>query len=131
MVTCGHRPALPAALSAAAVTAAAATAAGATAATAAGTILRFIDAQRASAHVEAIQRFHCLLCFRLGHLDETETARAARITIRREGYGFNRAVLCEQIAHLAFCRSKRQVAYVDLSHSNILKVQTNARITEP
>jgi S-methylmethionine-dependent homocysteine/selenocysteine methylase len=85
-------------------TAAARTATTAAATGAAGTILRFIDAQLTATHREAIQRLDGLGCLSLGHLDEAEAARAAGFAIRRQRYGLNRAVLREQVTHLGLSR---------------------------
>jgi hypothetical protein len=138
----GARTGLPAALTAATTTAAvAATAAAttavaatttraaaatgtATAATRAGTILRFIDAQGTATHVEAVERLHGALGVSLGHFYEAEAARAAGFAVCREGNGFDGAVLCEELAHIRFRRGERQVAHVNLGHSNILRSNT-------
>lgn len=69
----------------AAAAAAEATAAARTSATAtgAGTILRFIDAQRTTTHGIAVQRLDCAGRIFLRHFDKAETARTTRITIDR------------------------------------------------
>ena len=72
-------------------TAAAATAAGA------GTILRFIDAEGTTAHVEAVERLHGARGISLRHFDEAEAARPAGLAVGREGNGLDGAVLGEEL----------------------------------
>jgi hypothetical protein len=93
----------------------------ATATAAAGTaraILCFVDAQLTSTHREPVQRFDGLGGLGLRHLDETKAARAASLAISRQGYGLDRTVLREQIAHLGFGRRERQVSNIDLHDSD-------------
>ena len=92
-----------------------------TAATGARTILRLVDAQRATAHREAVQRLHRALRIGLRHLDEAEAPRTAGLAIGRERHRLNRAVLGEELANRGFVSRERQVAHIDLGHSNILR----------
>jgi hypothetical protein len=64
------------------------------------TLLRFINAQWATAHVEAIQRLDRRQSFILGHVHEAEPARAARLTIVDELDRFHLAVLFEHGANV-------------------------------
>jgi len=56
-----------------------------TAATAAGFVLRFIDLERATAKVLAIQRLHRLLRVSARHFHEAEAARLARVAVIDQG----------------------------------------------
>ncbi len=102
----------------AATTAATATAAGTTAATAAAalTFLCFIDAQRTTAHVLAIEGLDGALCFGARHFDEAEAARTAGFAIVDERHGLDGTVFFEQRTHILFCRGERQIANVDFRH---------------
>jgi len=127
---CGERQrALPA--TAAATTATAATAAVATATTAAaaeaatrttatatgaGTILRFIDAQRATAHRVAVEGLNGASCVILTHFNKAETARTTGITIDRKSDRSHFAVLSKQRADCRFISGKRQIAYINFCH---------------
>jgi hypothetical protein len=94
---------LPATAATATTTTASATAAVATTAAAAGTstaaaaaaglVLRLIHAQRASAHVVTVEVLDCACRIGLTHLDKTEAAGAAGLTIGGQRYRFDRAVL--------------------------------------
>jgi hypothetical protein len=106
-------------------TAAARTTATTAAAAGAGTILRFVDAQRTSAHVEAVQRLHGALCISLRHLDEAEAARPTGFTVGRQSDGLDGAMLREEVTHFALGGRERQVAHVNLGHSNILRKKTH------
>jgi hypothetical protein len=110
-------------------TAAAAAHAATTAAAAAGAraILGFIHAQRTAAHVESVQGAHRALGVRLRHFDEAEAARPAGLAVGREGNGLDGAVLAKQFLDVLLRRSERQVAHVDLGHSNILRDNTSNR----
>src|SRR6185436_9294612 len=78
---------------------------------------RFVDAQRPAADVFAIELRDGRLGFALvRHLDETETARAARLTIHEDLDGRNFAKRTEGIAKLVFAHAVRQIAYVDIHH---------------
>jgi len=119
--------ALPATAAAATATAATATVATATAAaeaatrttataTSAGTILRFIDAQRATAHRVAVEGLNGASCVILTHFNKAETARTTGITIDRKSDRSHFAVLSKQRADCRFISGKRQVAYVNFCH---------------
>jgi len=73
-----------------------------TAATAAGFVLGFIDLERATAKVLAVQRLHGLLGIGVRHFDEAEAARLAGIAIIDECNFLDGAVLGEQRAHGIF-----------------------------
>jgi hypothetical protein len=79
------------------------------------------DAQRATAHVEAIERLHGALRISLRHLDEAEAARPTGFTIGRQSDGLDGAMLREEVTHFALGGRERQVAHVNLGHSNILR----------
>jgi hypothetical protein len=101
-----------------ATTAAAAEATRTTAATAArtGTILRFVNAQRATAHRVAVEGLNGASRVILTHFNKAETARTTGITIDRKGDRSYLAVLCKQRADCRFISGKRQVAYVNFCH---------------
>jgi len=126
---CGERQrALPATAAATTATAGAATVATATAATpteatrttatatSAGTILRFVDAQRATAHRVAVEGLNGASRVILTHFNKAETARTTGITVDRKGDRSHLAMLCEQRADCRFISGKRQVAYVNFCH---------------
>jgi len=119
--------ALPATAATTTATAATATVATATAAaeaatrttataTSAGTILRFIDAQRATAHRVAVEGLNGASCVILTHFNKAETARTTGITIDRKSDRSHFAVLSKQRADCRFISGKRQVAYVNFCH---------------
>ena len=59
-------------------------------------VLRLVDLQGAAAHVLAIETLNRARRIRARHLDEAEAARLARVAIRDQGDGIDRAVLCKQ-----------------------------------
>jgi len=70
-----------------------ATAAAATTTTASATwlgtrrpFLRFIDAERSAAHLEAIGLLNRVLCFTGGHVDERKSTGASRLAVVDEFY---------------------------------------------
>src|SRR5688572_3877193 len=92
------------------------TAAAATA-TAAGLVLRFIDLERASAHVLAVEILDGARCILARHFHEAEAARLSRVAILDQGDRLDRAVLREQRADGIFVGGKGQVAHIDLAHT--------------
>jgi hypothetical protein len=89
-----------------------------TAATAAGFVLRFIDLERATAKVLAVQRLHGTLSVGARHFNETEAARLARITIIHQGDLFDRAVGSEQGAHRIVGRGEGKISNVKFGQEN-------------
>jgi hypothetical protein len=83
-----------------------------TAATAAGLVLGFIDLQRATAEVLAVQGLHGLLGVRARHFDEAEAARLARVTVIDERDFFHVAVGREQGAHRIFGSAEGKISNV-------------------
>ena len=75
-----------------------------------------IDAQGTPPHRIAVQRLDRSGRIGLGHFDEPEAARTARVTVDRQGHGLDRAVLGEQVPHRGFVSRERQVAYIDFRH---------------
>ena len=105
-------------------TAAAATAARtATTAAAALTLLRFVDAQRTTAHVLAVQGLDGTLCVGARHFDEAEAARTAGFTIVDQRDLLHRTVRFEQRANIMFSCGKRQVANIDFRHTDKLSLK--------
>jgi hypothetical protein len=93
------------------------TAAATTAATAASRlVLRFIDAQWATAHVLTVQVLDGTGSIGTGHFDKAETAWTASITIIDQGNRFDSSVRFEQRTNSGFIGSKGQVAHVNLAH---------------
>src|SRR6185503_13354675 len=81
---------------------------------------RFVDAQRASADVFAVELRNGRFGFALvRHLDETETARASRLSIHEDLDGRNLAKRTEGIAKLVFAHLVRQISNVDIHHSRL------------
>src|SRR5262249_49814302 len=95
---------------AAAVASAAATAA-ATSAVRPGT--SFIDAQIAAAENGTVERGDSSIRVVVIHLDETESAGTAGLTIADQADRFDSAVLLEQLADLILGRAERQIADVE------------------
>ena len=85
-------------------TGATATAAATTAATLTG--LRFVHLEGAAPKVFAIERLHGARGVRIGHLDESEPARAPGITVRDERQRLNGAVRSEQRADRILSRGE-------------------------
>ena len=76
------------------------------------TILRLIDLEGAAVEVRAVQRLHRTRRIGVRHLDETETARAARVTVGDQGDLLNGSVLREQSPNRFFGRRKGQVSNI-------------------
>lgn len=99
----------------------------ATAATAATTgtasatlsLLRFIYAQGATAHVLAVQGLDGPLRIGTRHFHEPEATGTTGLAVVDQCDGLHRAMLLEQLTHLGLVRRKRQITYVDLCHDNI------------
>ena len=99
-------------------TAAATTTRATTAATRAGTILRLIDLQRATAHVDAIEILDGTRRVGLAHLNEAKAARTSSVAIDRKRHRLNRTVSSEQGADLFIRSSKGKIPNVNFSHVN-------------
>jgi hypothetical protein len=110
---------LPAAAAATAATTTATTATRTTAAAAAATLtfLSFIDTQRTTAHVFAVQGLNSTLRIGARHLHEAEATRTARFAIVDQRDGLDCSVLLEQLPHLSFIRRERQVTHINLRHT--------------
>jgi hypothetical protein len=120
-----HAGRLPASAAAAATTTTVATTAATVAtaaawttaaAAAAGLVLGFVDSQRATVELLAVDGLNGARGVRLAHLDEAEAAWATGFTISGERNRFHGAVGCKQLADLVFRGGKRQVAYIYLGH---------------
>src|SRR5262245_63933597 len=78
---------------------------------------RFVDAQRPSAEVFAVELCYGRFGFALvRHLDEAEPARASRLAIHEDLDGRNCTKRTEGIAKLVFAHAIGQIAYVDIHH---------------
>src|SRR5271168_3291668 len=90
------------------VAASAATAARTAAATAAATLtgLGFVHLERTALKVLAIERLHGARRIRVRHFDESEPARATRITVSDEGQRLDGAVRSEQCTNRVFSRGE-------------------------
>jgi 2-methylaconitate cis-trans-isomerase PrpF len=108
-----------------AATAATATAAAAvattTAATAAGFVLRFIDFQRATAEVLAVEGLHGALRIGARHFHEAEAARLARVAIVHERDLFDGAVSGEQGTHGIFRGAEGEISNIEFGQEKILR----------
>src|SRR5579871_3657629 len=92
----GHRrPALRLAIGLPALRGAAA----AVATAAAGTLLRLVHAQRATAEILAVEALDRARRISAGHLHEAEAARAAGVAVGDQAHRLDGAVLREQLAH--------------------------------
>jgi hypothetical protein len=76
------------------------------------TLLRFIDFQRTTAEVLAIERLHGAGGIGIRHFDEAEAARATGFAIVHQGHLVDGAVGSKQGAHLIFGGSERQISNV-------------------
>jgi len=90
------------------------TAVAAAATTAARTlaILGFVDLQRTTVHISAIQRLHGAGGVGIVHLNESETAWAARIAIGNQRDFLDRSVLGKQQAHRLVRGGERQISNI-------------------
>src|SRR5689334_10037902 len=76
------------------------------------TLLRFIDLQRTTAEVLAIERLHGAGGIGIRHFDETEATRAAGFAIVHQGHLVDGAMGCEVGAHLIFGGIERKISNV-------------------
>jgi hypothetical protein len=71
----------------------------------------------------AVYSGDCLFAFfGIGHLDEAEAARPARIAIGHDAYAIHLPVCGEQLTQIIFRRIEIQVAYKNILHGNSLRV---------
>src|SRR5688572_23646481 len=89
-----------------------------TAATAAGLVLGFVDFQRATAEVLAVQRLHRLLGVGARHFDEAEAARLARVTVVNQRDFVHVTVGREQGAHRVFGGTEGKISNVKFGQEN-------------
>ncbi|MFO1469188.1 MAG: hypothetical protein U1F35_22515 [Steroidobacteraceae bacterium] len=82
--------------------------------------LRFVHAQRPSAHLEAIGLLDGRLRIRRWHVDEAEAARAAGLAIHHQLHGFHLSMPFEQLADFVFSRRERKIPHVNRRHSRAL-----------
>lgn len=119
-----ERYGLPASLAATAAAVPIATAATTTtAASSSRAFLSLIDAERAAAHVLAIEVLDSARGIGAGHLHKAEAAWPAGLAIGDEAHRFHGSMLAKQVAHFAFSGGKRQVADVDFRHDGIKLLQ--------
>jgi hypothetical protein len=90
----------------------------ATAATAAGFDLRFIDLERATAKVLAVQRLHRFLRIGAGHFNETEATGLARVAVVDQRDFVHVAVGREKGAHRIFGGTEGKVSNVKFGQEN-------------
>jgi len=89
------------------------------------TLLRFIDLQRTTAEVLAIERLHGAGGIGVRHFDETKTAWAAGLAIVNKGDLVDGAVGGKEGAHLVFGGGERKISNVKFRHKQL----TNKRNT--
>jgi hypothetical protein len=99
-------------------TVAAAATATTTTATAAGFVLRFVDLERATAKVLAVERLHRFLGVSARHFHEAEATGLARVAVVDEGDFVHVAVGREQRAHGVFSGAKGEVSNVKFGQEN-------------
>lgn len=81
----------------------------------------FVHPDRTPIERRSIQRSNrCLGFHRLSHLNESHTARFARISIHDEGDGLDGPVARKQIAQLLLGQSDIEVPNKNISHESIL-----------
>jgi hypothetical protein len=100
----------------AAATAAAPTTPVTAAAATARTILRFVDFQRSTAEVRAVQRLHGLGRIGVRHFNESESTWLASFPVHNQRKGFDGAVSREEGAQGVLGRGKGQIANVEFGH---------------
>ncbi|HET9475054.1 MAG TPA: hypothetical protein VFO82_14240 [Steroidobacteraceae bacterium] len=88
------------------------------------TLLRFIDLQRTTAEVLAIERLHGAGGIGIRHLDETKTAGAAGFAIVHQRHLVDGAVGCKEGAHLIFGGGERKITNVKFRHRTTHKKET-------
>ena len=93
--------------------------AAATATATALTFLSFVDTQRTTTHVFAIQCLDSTSSISIGHFNETETTGTSRFAVVDHCNRGNSTVSFKHLANFAFVSGKRQIAYINLSHTNI------------
>src|SRR5437879_865051 len=82
-----------------------------------GLWLGFVDSQRPSTQFSSVERGNGLVRRRgIGHLHESETARAARLPAGNECDFFYRAVRLEHIAQFGLGRAVGQIADIQILH---------------
>src|SRR5437764_7532822 len=96
----------------------------AAAAVARGALLGLIHPQRPPAQLLAVDILDRARGVGARHLDEPETARPAGVALGDDAHRLDRAVLCEQLAHLGVSGGKRQVAHIALRDEIELLKQT-------
>ena len=80
------------------------------------TLLGFIDLQRTTTEVFAIERLHGAGGIGIRHFNEAEATGASGLAIVHERHLFNSAVGCEEGAHLIFGGGERQISNVKFRH---------------
>src|SRR3569623_2912481 len=81
------------------------------------TLARFIDAQRPTIEVFAVQGGDRVVGGGIIHLDEGKTTRSAGLAIGNHLYGVHGAIRTEQITLFVFIAIERQVAYINGLHN--------------
>jgi hypothetical protein len=87
-----------------------------TATAAARFILRFVDLERTTAHVLAVEVLNCSRRIGTRHFHEAEAAWTTGFTIHDQCNRIDRAVLGEQGADRALIGGEGQIAHVNLAH---------------
>jgi hypothetical protein len=73
----------------------------------------FIDSQRTTVHLKAIERTNRCIGSSVTHFDKAETAEFAGFPICDHGNGIHLTILRKQISNLLFGRPERQVPYIN------------------
>src|SRR5689334_14499768 len=92
-------------------------------------LLGFIDLQRTTAEILAIERLHGAGGIGIRHFDEAEAARAAGFAIVHQGHLVDGAVGGEEGAHLIFGGSERQISNVKFHPEQLTKIRDGDRFS--
>jgi len=110
----------PSSAAPATATAASTAAATSTTATATATLHSFVDAQRAPAELDPVERRNRGLRRVFVHLHKAKAARTSRLAIVDQAYREYFSMLREQLADVVLCRREREIPDVDaLGHCSI------------
>src|SRR6478672_8785820 len=77
-----------------------------------GLVLSFVDLERPTAEVHAVERLHRARCIRTRHFDEPEATRLPRVAVIDQGKLLYRAVRSEKIANRIFGGREGKIANI-------------------
>ena len=95
------------------------------------TLLGFVDLQRTTAEVLAIERLHGAGGIGIRHFDETKTAWAAGLAIVHQGHLVDGAMGGKEGAHLVFGGGERKISNVKFRHKTTHKKRNTVTGSQP